>query len=110
MASKKGLTLLVALFSWFISTYTQTISGVINLYTEVTAVDLADITCVSIAGFAVGDRVVIMQMKGATIDESDSPAFGDVLAYNSAGYYEFGTIISISGLTITVETLTLQNL
>ena len=103
MASKKGLTILVALFYCISSTYSQTISGVINVYTAVTAVDLADITCASVAGFAVGDRVVIIQMKGATIDETDSPAFGDVLAYNSAGYYEFGTIISISGLTITVE-------
>jgi len=80
MALKKGLTILVALFSWFISSYTQTISGVINVYAEVTNVDLADITCVSVVGFAIGHRVVIMQMKGANIDETDSPAFGDVVS------------------------------
>ena len=103
MASKKRLTILVMLFYWLNSSFTQTISGVINLYTEVTAVDLADITCASVAGFTIGDRILIMQMKGATIDETESPGFGDVISYNSAGYYEFGTIINISGLVITVE-------
>ena len=71
---------MVVLFYWLNSSFTQTISGVINLYTEVTAVDLADITCASVAGFAIGDRILIMQMKGATIDETESPGFGDVIS------------------------------
>ncbi|MFI5171875.1 MAG: gliding motility-associated C-terminal domain-containing protein [Chitinophagales bacterium] len=83
--------------------YAQTISGVVNTYAEVTAVSGADITVVSTAGFAVDDHVVIIQMQGADIDETDSPLFGDVIAYNSAGYYEFARIIAISGLVITVE-------
>ena len=83
--------------------YSQTISGVINIYAGVTAVSGADVTVTSTAGFFIGDRVLIIQMQGAEIDESDSPTFGDITTYNNAGNYEFGTIVSISGSVITVE-------
>ena len=42
-------------------------------------------------------------MKGATIDEIDSPAFFDGIPYNIAGYCVFVAVISITGLIITVE-------
>ncbi len=80
----------------------QTISGVINIYAEVTAISGSDITLSSTAGFLVGDRVLIIQMQGAEIDETDGPTFGDITDYHNAGNYEFGTIISISGSIITV--------
>ena len=37
------------------------------------------------ADFSPGDTVLVIQMKGAVIDSSNSPSFGDVIAYNGAG-------------------------
>jgi len=83
--------------------FCQTISGVVNIYTEVTAVSGADVTVASAAGFSVGDRVLLIQMQGAEVDVSETPTFGDIIDYHNAGYYEFATIIAIAGLVITVE-------
>ncbi len=49
------------------------------------------------ADFSPGDTVLVIQMKGAVIDSSNSPSFGDVIAYNGAGNYELNTIKDISG-------------
>lgn len=81
------------------------ISGIVNVYTPVTSA----VTCngtldvENSVGFGAGDTVVIMQMKGATIDNSNSPAFGTILDYGGAGTYEFGVIASITGNTITLR-------
>ncbi|MFN0274242.1 MAG: hypothetical protein ACKVPJ_00730, partial [Chitinophagales bacterium] len=80
----------------------QTISGIINTYTEVTFIDDVNITVASTTGFSAGDRVLIIQMKGASVDETDSDLFGDILSYNSAGFYEFADVASISGSIITI--------
>lgn len=101
--TNKSMTLLVVAILYSSSLFSQTISGVVNIYVEVTAVSGADITVASKIGFAVDDHVVIMQMQGAEIDLTDLPLFGDVINYYSAGYYEFAKIISISGPIITVE-------
>jgi hypothetical protein len=50
----------------------------------------------SSGGFAPGDRVVIMQMKGATIDTTDSPAFGTLQSLGFAGHFEFATVDAVS--------------
>src|SRR5690606_30223630 len=54
------------------------------------------------SGFHAGDTVLMIQMKGATIDTSNTASFGSVLNYNGAGNYEFNTIKSVSGNTITL--------
>lgn len=87
-----------------------TISGVVNTYTQVTAFDscASSVTVTSASGFARGDRVVMMQMKGATVDTSNTAAFGSVTNYNSAGFYELLTIDSVSGSEIYFTTKTLR--
>ncbi|MBC8173462.1 MAG: hypothetical protein H7X71_06095, partial [Chitinophagales bacterium] len=82
--------------------HAQTISGIINIYTVVTDVSGSDITVESASGFFAGDRVLIMQMKGAEVDETDDDTFGDILNYNSAGFYEFADVVSVSGSVITI--------
>ena len=66
-----------------VSAVAQTqISGVVNIYTPVLAIPSScgqDLYVESSTGFKPGDRVVIMQMKGAAINTSDSPQFGDVI-------------------------------
>ncbi|MCS6824373.1 MAG: T9SS type A sorting domain-containing protein [Cytophagaceae bacterium] len=78
------------------------ISGVINNYTKVTAVNTGcnSVTVNSVAGFSAGARVLIIQMKGATIDVMNGPTYGNITAINNAGNYEIAEILGISGLEI----------
>lgn len=75
------------------------LSGVVNTYAQVTAYDScgSNVTVNPVAGFAAGDRVLLIQMKGATIDTSNTGAFGTVLNYGNAGNFEFFTVDSVSG-------------
>ena len=47
--------------------------------------------------FQPGDTIVIIQMKGAVIDSSNTPNFGDIVNYRSAGNYEFNYILRKNG-------------
>ena len=78
------------------------ISGVINTYTEVSQVDLTanSVTVSSATGFNIGDKVLLIQMQGATINQSQSASFGTITNANSSGNYEFQTICQIQGNTI----------
>jgi hypothetical protein len=78
----------------------QNISGIINTYTSVTALASCSVTVSSAAGFAVGNKVLIIQMKGAAVDLSNNALFGDLTAINNAGNYEFATINLISGSNV----------
>lgn len=86
------------------------ISGVVNRYTPVVDFDycLSRVTVEDASIVAPGDRVLIIQMKGLTIDRSqpgtatDPVAFGTVLAENNAGLYEFSEVLSISGNVVTL--------
>ena len=95
----------------FTAVFSQTpISGIINSYVKVTNIQSCNpcdnscktITVTSTAGYAVGDRVVVMQMKGASASTIGDPTFGSVSNYNQAGTFEFNTIASIAGLNITM--------
>ncbi|UKN01210.1 T9SS type A sorting domain-containing protein [Paracrocinitomix mangrovi] len=71
------------------------ISGVINNYATVSAISGNSLTVNSSVGFAAGDLVLIIQMKGANMDETNSAAFGDIVNLNSAGNYEITSVCSI---------------
>ena len=79
----------------------QNISGVVNSYVAVSAVTVNSATVTAIGPFQVGDKVLIIQMKGATITTSNTVAFGTITALGNAGNFEFATISSISGNTVT---------
>jgi len=83
--------------------YNQSISGVVNSYAEVTDVSTNSVTLMNTFGFAVGDKVLLIQMKGATITTGNNSGFGTITSLNSAGIFEFGIIESINGLVITLE-------
>lgn len=80
------------------------IGGIVNRYAQVTAINAArtSFTVNSSSGFANNDRVLIIQMKGATIDAA-APAtnanFGTITAYNSVGRYEFATVSTVPNAT-----------
>jgi len=81
---------------------TTSISAVINSYAAVTGINCQAISVSATNGFIVGDRVMLIQMKGAVIDSTNTPAFGTILTYKGAGNYEMSTIQSISGNIISL--------
>lgn len=83
----------------------QNISGIVNEYAPVSYIDTCDnaVYVPNNAAFSVGDRVLLIQMKGATIDLSDAATFGTIQNYEFAGNYEFANISSIRGITITFK-------
>jgi gliding motility-associated-like protein len=115
---KKGIGFILLFFSQIYLLFSQTanISGVINNYTAVTNIPVCNPcsnTCnyVDVAGttgFAVGDKILIVQMKGATTDLSNTATFGTIQSVGNAGLYEYKTIASVTGSTLTF-TSTLYN-
>ena len=98
----------VFLSSFIIPLHAQTsISGTINTYVSVTALNLPSnaMTVSSVAGLALGDLVLIIQMQGASITSTPatSSAFGNVTSYGGAGSYELVNICSINGNELTFE-------
>jgi hypothetical protein len=85
--------------------FSQSISGVINQYYEATAINMPanSITLANTTGLSTDDRVLIIQMKGASYNNSNTASYGDITAMNSAGLYEFNNICSISGNDIVLK-------
>lgn len=75
---------------------------VINAYTEINSFDDCEnrLQVGSATAFNIGDTVLIMQMKGATIDSTNSDQFGSISDIGSSGNYEFNYVASKSGNTI----------
>lgn len=90
----------------------QTISGVINSYHKATAIinngtynsySYSGITLQSIAGLSTGDRVLIIQMKGAAITSTNNSSFGDISSIGNAGKYEFSSICGFLNNTVVLS-------
>lgn len=99
---------ILLLFNILSNTYSQptSIGGVINIYTPVTSIASTNcnnqITVQNSSAFNIGDRILIIQMKGASINQSNNSNFGNVTSINEAGNYEFGNILSINGNIVTL--------
>ncbi|MGB0402656.1 MAG: T9SS type A sorting domain-containing protein [Salibacteraceae bacterium] len=95
---------LILLFTFLVShSFGQTpISGVVNNYASATVFNSSNqsITVDTASSFFVGDKVLIIQMQGATIDETQSGDFGTILGYGNAGNYEIQRICRKEGNTI----------
>src|SRR5687768_8914929 len=94
------------LFFWLLSLFQvadgQSISGIVNTYYRVTAINTATnhLTLPSTAGLQHGTRVMIIQMKGATVNNTNAAVFGDITAINQAGNYEINTICDFTATTV----------
>ena len=103
----RTLTLLFFVFLNGAILNSQNISGVINIYTPVTAINntscMPTITVASSTGFSVGDTALIIQMKGALIDTTNTASFGSISGYGNCGNYEFCVIAGIAGNVITLQ-------
>lgn len=88
----------------------STISGIINTYTSATLFPGCALctSCNSVqvsnpSGFAIGNKILVIQMKGASINLNNSSTFGMVAAYGNAGFYDFSTIVGIAGNQFTLS-------
>src|SRR5690606_6269800 len=75
------------------------ISGIINTYHQVTAINTATnrLTLNTTAGLSINTRVLLIQMKGAEIEGNNGADFGNITQLNDAGNYEFNYICAIAG-------------
>ncbi|MEL7342853.1 MAG: hypothetical protein AAGM67_20380, partial [Bacteroidota bacterium] len=81
------------------------ITGQVNTYTAVSSVNNANatVTVSSNVGFAVGDLVLLMQMQGLQIDETNTANYGNVIDANGVGGFELQRICDVSGNDIAFE-------
>jgi hypothetical protein len=100
MIRLRQMTLFSALLFFYHHSSSQTnISGIVNSYYQV--IEIIPVkACVRLnttTGLGFNDKAMIVQMKGAGINTTNSNAFGDTTSLNSAGNYEIGTICYIRG-------------
>ena len=93
-----GSTLLLA-------TTAQSISGVVNSYYRVTGINIVPntITVSSATGLTPGLKILIIQMKGAGINSTNTSSFGDITSVGNAGNYEINYICGISGNNVLLK-------
>tara|TARA_B110000090_G_C13400458_1_gene453249 strand:- start:5674 stop:8535 length:2862 start_codon:yes stop_codon:yes gene_type:complete len=97
-------TLFFFFVGFLFSAFSQSISGVVNEYAEVTLVGNDFVEVVNTSGFQNGDKVLLMNMKGASINIGNVSAFGTITSQGDAGNFEFTSVLSITGQTITFVT------
>ncbi|MBK8566358.1 MAG: PKD domain-containing protein [Saprospiraceae bacterium] len=75
------------------------ISGIINDYGKVYSIDPceAKLTVFNPSAFTQGAKVMLVQMKGATINTSNSGSFGNINEIGGAGLHELGEVKSVTG-------------
>jgi hypothetical protein len=61
------------------------------------------VTLENITGLSVGDKVMIIQMKGATITTTNNSTFGNISSLGNAGKYEFSTICGFLNNTVVLS-------
>jgi hypothetical protein len=81
------------------------ISGVVNEYFPVTGINTVknSLLVPGASMLSVGERLLLIQMQGATINTSNTPDFGNIISYNGAGSYEFVIVCSVDGDTVVLE-------
>lgn len=84
------------------------LNTIVNSYTTLNAAATAGATTLSVAsaaGIAAGDVLPVYQAQGATIGTANTNPYGAVIALGNAGRYEYVSVASVSGITITLGTL-----
>jgi uncharacterized repeat protein (TIGR01451 family) len=96
-----------------------TTNTVVNQFTTLTAAVSAGAGTITVANIgalssgeatgggalAAGDVILIYQARGASINTTDTPTYGDITAYGNAGNYEFQSVLSVSGNDIALAPL-----
>jgi len=81
------------------------LSGIINQYASIADINYcaSELTVSAPENFAVGTDILILQMQGATINESNNSTFGNVEDLGGAGLFERARIQAINGNVLTLE-------
>lgn len=104
--------LLLSVFFKYEKSNATPISGIINSYHRATAIinygtynsySYSGITLQDITGLSVGDRIMIIQMKGATISSANNSSFGNITDLGNAGKYEFSSICGFLNNTVVLS-------
>ncbi len=109
MKQVKNIILFLICFHCFESN-AQTISGIVNSYFKATyySSKYNGLKLPGFSGLAKGDKVLIIQMKGAVIDETNTASFGNITSLNGAGQYEFATICGFVNDTVGFDKILLN--
>src|SRR5687768_8984175 len=98
---KRSWLLIIILFSTSFSfSQTTNISGIVNSYHSVIGISTTAANLDNVSGLAYGNTVLLIQMKGASINTSNTASFGDTTSLNYAGNYEVATICYVSNDTV----------
>jgi gliding motility-associated-like protein len=81
----------------------QVITGVVNSYASVNTITNNIVNVNSAAGFLVGDKVMLIKMKGATIANTNNNNYGDITNIGDAGRYIISKIVRVNGNDITLS-------
>ena len=95
----KHLILLQVLILCALISTSQNISGIVNSYYKVIEVIPAK-ACVrlnTVVGLAHLQKTLLIQMKGASVNTTNTSSFGDTTSLNNAGNYEIAIICAIDG-------------
>lgn len=111
---KYTVSLLLSLLLGIAITAQTPISGIINTYATVEAIDdcqqtLTLGTVASNGDLAPLDTVLIVQMQGAAVNTDNNASFGEITDLNGAGYYEKAVIADIQVPDIMLERPLLNN-
>ena len=95
--------------------FTASTSGtVVNLYARLATDAAASSTTLALGAVAgrctldpatllADDLLLVIQMQGATISTVDDATYGAVTSLNGAGRFEFVTVRSVAGSTVTID-------
>lgn len=105
MKNRSTIGLLLAVLCYgCLQANAQNASGIVNSYYQVSAINSAtnSVTVDDATGLYPGERVLLIQMKGAGIATSNASTYGDITAIGDAGNYEFGSICTINSNVVTL--------
>lgn len=88
-------SILIVISSTLLS-QTTNINGIINSYHSVIGIGTTAAKLDNVTGLSYGNTVLIIQMKGATINTANTSSFGDITSLNQVGNYELATICTVS--------------
>ena len=85
-------------------------SSIINDYTTVLSLDICknQLIVEDANKYNKGDTVLIIQMKGATIDSSNTILFGNIVNYGNAGNYEMNIVKNKEGNSVELQNTLLK--
>src|SRR5687767_5732219 len=94
--TRSWLLIIILFSSSFSFSQTTNIGGIINSYHSVIGVSPTAVKLDNVSGLAYGNTVLLIQMKGASINTTNTASFGDTTSLNYAGNYEIATICYVS--------------